>query len=156
MGPGVRRVSSLCPVTYDGAALRARLERAATTTATAGLDALLVSPGPDLRYLAGYDAVALERLTCLVVPATGAPVLVAPRLERAAALASPIGSLGLEVVTWDEHDDPYALTASLVPTARRVAVDDRMWAVKALALQAALPDATVSAAGVVLRELRMR
>src|SRR4051794_8781116 len=145
---------------YDVDALRARLARAASATAAAGLDALLVSPGPDLRYLTGYDAVALERLTCLVLPASGSPVVVAPRLERAAALASPIGGLGLEVVSWGETDDPYALTASLVQppghTASRVAVDDRMWAVKALALQAALPGSTQSAAGVVLRELRMR
>jgi Xaa-Pro aminopeptidase len=82
--------------------------------------------------------------------------VVTPRLERAAALASPIGALGLDVVTWDETDDPYALTASLIPQAQRVAVDDRMWAVKALALQAAMPAARQGAAGVVLRELRMR
>ncbi|WP_121195195.1 M24 family metallopeptidase [Motilibacter peucedani] len=137
-------------------ALRSRLERAAAATAAAGLDALLVSPGPDLRYLTGYDAVALERLTCLVLRAAGDPVVVVPTLERAAAVASPIGGLGLEVTTWDELDDPYALTVGLVPAARRLAVDDRMWAVKALALRAAAPDAEQSAAGAVLRELRMR
>ena len=35
----------------------------------AGLDALLVGVGADLRYLAGYDALPLERLTLLVLPA---------------------------------------------------------------------------------------
>jgi Xaa-Pro aminopeptidase len=39
-----------------------RLRRTAGLTAEAGLDALLVSPGPDLRYLTGYDALPLERL----------------------------------------------------------------------------------------------
>lgn len=137
-------------------ALAGRLRRAARAAGAAGVDALLVSPGPDLRYLTGYDAVALERLTCLVLPADGDPVLVAPALERAAALASPIGALGLDVVTWQETEDPYALTRGLVPSATRLAVDDRMWAVKALALQAAALEAHLSAAGVVLRELRMR
>ena len=36
-----------------------------------GIDAVLVTPGPDLRYLVGYDAVPLERLTCLVIPSVG-------------------------------------------------------------------------------------
>ncbi len=48
-----------------------RLARAATAAGEAGLAALLLTPGPDLRYLTGYDAQQLERLTCLVVPAAG-------------------------------------------------------------------------------------
>jgi Xaa-Pro aminopeptidase len=36
-----------------------RLDRARKATAAAGLDALLVTPGADLRYLTGYPAVAL-------------------------------------------------------------------------------------------------
>ena len=52
-----------------------------------GVDAVLVTPGPDLHYLTGYDALPLERLTCLVVPAEGDPVMVVPRLERMAAEA---------------------------------------------------------------------
>ena len=70
----------------------ARLGRAATAARDAGIGALLLTPGPDLRYVTGYDAVPLERLTCLVVPAAGggqAPFLVVPRLELAAAQASP-------------------------------------------------------------------
>ncbi|NHC14339.1 M24 family metallopeptidase [Motilibacter deserti] len=137
-------------------ALRGRLERARAATLEAGLDALLVTPGPDLRYLTGYDAVTLERLTCLVVRAYDEPLVVVPQLERAAALASPIGSLGLGVATWQETDDPYAIVAATVPGANRVAVDDRMWAVKALEFRRALPNAEQEAAGVVLRELRMR
>ena len=133
-----------------------RLRRAAQAASTAGVDALLVTPGPDLRYLVGYDAVALERLTCLVVPASGDPVLVAPRLELLAAQASPVGALGLAVHTWGETDDPYALVGRLIPTARRVAVDDLMWAVKVLALREAMPGVEQQAAGGVLGTLRMR
>ena len=47
----------------------------------------------------------------------GVPTL-APAL---AAQASPVGALGLEIRTWGELDDPYALVASLIPDARRVA-----------------------------------
>ena len=53
-----------------------RLARARALAQDAGWDAMLITPGPDLRYLAGYDAVPLERVTCLVVPTDGDPVLV--------------------------------------------------------------------------------
>jgi Xaa-Pro aminopeptidase len=138
------------------ALLADRLDRARKATADAGLDALLVTPGPDLRYLTGYDAVALERLTCLVLRAEGDPVVVVPRLERAAATASPIGAAGLELADWTETDDPYALVASLLPGAGAVALDDLMHAVKVLRLRAAMPDVRQAEGGDVLRELRMR
>ena len=134
----------------------ARLSAACAATSHAGLDALLVSPGPDLRYLTGYDAVPLERLTCLVLTADGRARLVAPGLEVPAAQASPVGDLDIDVVAWEETADPYALTASMVPGARAVAVDDHMWAVKVLALRDALPDAHLRAAGAVIQDLRMR
>ena len=52
-----------------------RLSDVAAATAAAGLDALLLTPGPDLRYVTGYAAHQLERLTCLAVPAAGEPFL---------------------------------------------------------------------------------
>ena len=122
----------------------------------AGWDALLITPGPDLRYLAGYDAVPLERLTCLVVPGDGDPVLIAPRLERAAAAATPLGDAGIEIATWGETDDPYALVSATVGTAGNVGLDDHMWAVKVLALRDAMPGARQHPAGRILAQLRMR
>ena len=62
-----------------------RVSRARKAAADAGIDALLITPGPDLRWLTGYDALPLERLTCLVLPADGAAFLVAPGLEVPAA-----------------------------------------------------------------------
>jgi Xaa-Pro aminopeptidase len=136
--------------------LRDRLARAQKALAEAGVDALLVSPGSDLRYLTGYDASPLERLTCLVVPADGDPSLLVPRLERPAALASPVGDLDLTVVPWDETDDPYALTATRIPTAATIALDNHMWAEKVLAFRAAMPTVEQRLAGPVLDPLRMR
>ena len=133
-----------------------RLARAQKAAADAGFDALLVTPGADLRYLTGYDARPLERLTCLVLPASGDPVLLVPELERPAALASPVGTLGLDVRAWAETDDPFGLAADVIPAAQVVAVDDHMWAEKVLAFRRVLPDATQRLAGEVLRDLRMR
>lgn len=134
-----------------------RLDRAQKAAREAGIDALLVSSGADLRYLTGYRATPLERLTCLVLPTDGEPRLVVPALERPAALASPVGELGLRVVSWQETDDPYELTAGLLPSGLAVVgVDNHMWAEKVLALAAAVPHARQVLAGSVLRELRMR
>jgi Xaa-Pro aminopeptidase len=136
-----------------------RLSRAASTTAAAGLDGLFISPGADLRYLTGYDAPPLERLTCLVLPADGTATLVVPRLEVPRA-AEAVGS-SIEVVGWGETENPYELCAGLLRDAISgepvaIGVADRMWAVQALRLRDAMPEADQRAAGTVLRELRMR
>jgi Xaa-Pro aminopeptidase len=133
-----------------------RLEAVRRSAAKAGVDAVLVTPGPDLRYLTGYQAVPLERLTCLVVPAEGDPVMVVPSLEVLAAQASPIGSMSLGLHPWGETDDPCALVASLVPGARNIALDDHMWAEKVLRLRLAMPDAQQVTAGGIIHSLRMR
>ncbi|MEZ0095133.1 M24 family metallopeptidase [Streptacidiphilus sp. EB129] len=135
-----------------------RIARAQKAAAEAGLDALLISPGPDLRYLTGYQALPLERLTCLVAPANGDPFLVVPLLEQPAAEASPVGGLGLEIVGWRETEDPYALVAGRLPVGPegRVGVDNHMWAEKVLAFRAALPGVEQALAGEVLGALRMR
>ena len=145
---------SLAPAHDD---LVGRLDRAARRADDLGLGALLVTPGPDLRYLTGYDAVPLERLTCLVVRGAGSPpVLVVPALERAAAEASPVPALGIEIRTWQETEDPYALVGSIVGDATAVGLDDRMWAAKVLGLRAAMPGAEQRLAGAALSALRMR
>ncbi len=133
-----------------------RLGDAAAAAGRAGLDALLLTPGPDLRYVVGYDAHALERLTCLAVPAEGDPFLVVPRLELPAAQASPAGGLGLELVPWDETDDPYALVARRLGGTAAVGLSDRMWALMVLRFRAALPSARQELASAALGPLRAR
>ena len=133
-----------------------RLRLAADATGAAGLGALLLTPGPDLRYVTGYDAHQLERLTCLALPADGEPFLVVPRLELPAAQASPAGAFGLEMIPWDETDDPYELVARRLGPVSSVGLADRMWAMMVLRFQAALPAARQGLASVALRDLRSR
>ena len=125
-----------------------------------GVDVVVVTPGSDLRYLSGYSAHAMERLTALAVPRSGEPLLVVPRLEAPMVDASPAGALGLELIAWDETDDPFALLAAAVtdrlgsaPT--RVAVGNRTWAEHALGIQRALPGSALELAGPVIDRLRM-
>jgi Xaa-Pro aminopeptidase len=141
----------------DAAEFTARLDRARAAAAAAGLDAVLVTPGPDLRYLTGYVAKPLERLTCLVVPAAADPVLIVPFLERPAAEAAGVTDLGLAIADWQETDDPIALVAAILgPDVRNYGVDDHMWAEKVLRLRAGLPGVEQLLAGGVLRNLRIR
>ncbi|GAA3113974.1 Xaa-Pro peptidase family protein [Planomonospora alba] len=133
-----------------------RLAAAQGATAAAGLDALLLTPGPDLRYVTGYQALPLERLTCLVLPAEGEAFLMVPRLELPAAEHSPASRLGIEFVPWDETDDPYAAVAARLGRVSRVGLADRMWAMQSLRFRDALPGAEQVLAGSVLRGLRMR
>jgi Xaa-Pro aminopeptidase len=138
------------------AALSKRLDRARAAAAKAGVDALLMAPGSDLRYLLGAGGGSFERLTCLVVPVEAAPVLVVPKLEAPGYDAVPTGELGIELATWVDGEDPYQLAASRVPKAARVAVGDMMVALHVLGLRGALADAEQTLAGPILRELRMR
>ena len=133
-----------------------RLSHARKAVADAGLGALLVTPGPDLRWLTGYEALPLERLTCLVLPSDGEPFLVAPGLEVPAVQASGVPGLGIEVLGWGETEDPYALIAGRVGRISSVALANRMWAEQALRFRAALPHAEQSLASAVLADLRMR
>ena len=130
----------------------ARVDRARARMAEEGVDALLLSVGPDLPYLTGYEAMPLERLTMFVLPAAGEPVLLVPRLEAPRVVERP-ELFVLE--TWDETDDPVARVAALAAGAGRVAIGDQTWARFVLALQRALPDARFSPASGVLAPLRV-
>jgi Xaa-Pro aminopeptidase len=144
-----------------------RLAHARTAARAAGLDALLIGVGADLRYLAGYAAMPLERLTLLCLPAAGEapPTLVAPRLEATPARACPAAAAGaIEVATWEETEDPMQLVAARLAAALgqpaealgAVAVSDGLRAAFVLGLQRVLSDAHFSLASAVLRSLRMR
>lgn len=120
------------------------------------VEALVISPGPDLRYLTGYDAIPLERLTALVMRAGQAPYVLSPLLERSAALASPIGAMELDIRTWTETENPFKVVAESLSDSAAYAVDGRMWADKLLRLQAELPNVKSSSANHLISVLRMK
>lgn len=124
----------------------------------AGVDALLVGPGADLRYLTGYHALPLERLTLLVARADGVHTLVVPTLERPRAEDAGLPE-GVTLVDIGETGDPFtAVRAALDGTGPtpRLAAGDRLWSVFLLRLQEVLPRAAWTVASTVTRELRMR
>ena len=128
----------------------ARLERVRTAMAAGGCEALVLSVGPDLPWLCGYEAMPLERLTMLVVTPDSAS-LVVPRLEAPRVIER---QELFELVPWDETDDPVAMVGALFGAARRVAVGDRTWARFVIDLQTAVPGLTLSRASRVIGPLR--
>ncbi|MDV3129616.1 Xaa-Pro peptidase family protein [Mycobacterium sp. 21AC1] len=138
-----------------------RIAAAAAAAADAGLAGLVITPGYDLRYLVGSRAQTFERLTALVLPAKGDPVMVVPRLELAALKESAVTELGVTVTDWVDGEDPYRLVADALDgrlaaglDGRLAAVTDSMPALHLLPLTKLLGTVPVLATDV-LRRLRM-
>ena len=100
-------------------------------------DILFVTPGADLRYLIGYDALPLERLTCLAIRSSGEVALIVPELERPAAIASGVEELGIGLISWTETQNPYEVFASHIGAVKKPLVANLMWVEKAFHLQRA-------------------
>jgi Xaa-Pro aminopeptidase len=130
---------SAVPTPFTADDFARRMGRAAQQAASAGLTGLLVAPGPDLLYLAGYAPVAVtERLTLLALQADREPAMILPVLERPDAEAAP--SAGRIALTdWTDGDDPFAAAAGLLDPEGSYAISDSAWALQLLGLQEALP-----------------
>jgi Xaa-Pro aminopeptidase len=140
---------------FDSEVYRRRIAAATAATAKAGLAGLVITPGYDLRYLIGSRAQTFERLTALVLPVSGSPTIVVPRLELASLKQSAVTDLGLVVRDWVDGDDPYRLVAAAMGGAAvATAVTDSMPALHLLPLADVLGALPVLATDV-LRELRM-
>ena len=150
-----------------------RISRAQALLPAQDASALLIGVGADLQWLTGYAAHLLERLTMLVIPATGRSTLVVPRLELAGARDCTAAGAGLlDLVTWEETEDPFELVARLLDESDSrpeiqigalggawgnldgLLVSDRLWATFLLRLQAVNPDAAFGLASSVLSDLR--
>ncbi|NNC78923.1 MAG: aminopeptidase P family protein [Acidimicrobiales bacterium] len=101
-----------------------RLDRARSEMQRQGVDALLLSVGADLPYLTGYEAMASERLTMLVVPADGRPQLVVPELEAPRVTPRP----DFDITPWGELDDPIAKVHEIVGARSQIAFGETTWA----------------------------
>ena len=92
---------------------------------------LILTPGPNLRYLTGYKAKNLERLTCLLVYRDKS-ILIVPELERLAAIDSGVDVESVEIISWNENQDPYKLID--LDKIDTLFIDDKMTADKLLNL----------------------
>ena len=130
----------------------ARIAKVRAAMVAQQVDATLLSVGHDLPYLSGYLAMPLERLTMLVIPQNGEVMMVVPRLEVPRVVPQP----GVfSIVAWGETEDPVAIVAKLLPSARKIAIGDQMWARFLVELLAKVSGATFVRAVDVVGSLRM-
>ncbi len=132
---------------------RGRVARVQERMRAQGLDWLLVAPSADLTYLTGLEARHGDRLTALLVPATGEATALVPLLEA--------GTLDREalpgaLLTWPDGADPIALIVDRLSNAHEVGVTESFWARDLLPLQERLPSARLTVATSALRPLRER
>lgn len=131
-----------------------RVERVRDRMRSLDVDVALLSVGPELPYLTGYEAMPLERLTMLVLPVDGEAVLAVPRLEAPRVVERPDV---FRLLAWDETQDPIQIVAELVGpagSAGSVAVGDRMWARFLVDLLPHLGSAALSRANEVVGPVR--
>lgn len=139
---------------FSASVYAARLDRASALAAGAGLDAIIVGPGPDLQYLVGVEGDTIERLTALVLGPGIAPTVVVPRMELAKVRSTAVGGLGLAVSDWVDGDDAHTLVADVIAGATRVGVSDALPALHVIPLADRL-GLRLELATPVLREGRM-
>jgi Xaa-Pro aminopeptidase len=117
----------------------ARMRRVVADATEAGLDGLLITPGPDLVWLTGYRPTAItERLTVLVLAPDREPTLLVPSLERPDA-EDAVGAPSLAIVDWADGEDPFARAAEYLSPTATMGIADSAWAMHLLGLQDAVP-----------------
>jgi Xaa-Pro dipeptidase len=139
----------------ERAARRARL---GTVLSQHGFDALLVEPGPTMRYLADMSWGLSERLFALVVLADGSHFWLSPSFEAERARLSIDRGAGGEIVRWEEHEYPFAPLASALASrsASRLAIEPSVRHRFAYGMAGALGRERVDIGTAVLVELRGR
>jgi len=134
-----------------------RLGRARALMQKAGIGAVLVESGPSLDYFTGIQWWRSERLTAVVIPDRGDPIIVTPFFEGPSI--REMLEVPAEVRTWQEDEEPLKLVADFLRE-RGVASGpigfeetNRYWIMDRLKRQ--LPQATIVSANPVVRALRM-
>ena len=127
------------PAPFTNEDYAARMRRVAADAARAGLDGLLITPGPELFWLTGYRPTAItERLTVLVLVPDREPTLLVPTLERPDAEGA-VGAPSLSIVDWADGEDPFVRAGAFLRETATMGISDSAWAMHLLGLQGAVP-----------------
>ena len=93
---------------------RGRVDQARRLMTETGTDAVLLTGGTSLVYFTGIRWRLSERLFAVVLPRSGNAFVVTPAFEEDRAREQLEGGPlegAADVLTWEEHEDPYALVA---------------------------------------------
>ncbi|HET7709564.1 MAG TPA: Xaa-Pro peptidase family protein [Sphingomicrobium sp.] len=104
------RIKTAPPITREERV--ARIARAQALMRNAGIGAVLVESGPSLDYFTGIQWRRSERLTGVVIPAEGDPIIVTPFFEGP-TIREKMG-IPAEIRTWQEDEEPLKLVADFI------------------------------------------
>ena len=135
-----------------------RMEQARAGLAGANAAALVETPGTNLSYLTGLSMGHSERLTALVLPASGQPVFICPAFERDLVASAPAGIE--EIRVWEEDEDPFALLAKCLKDAdvgaKPIAVGGSVWYDDFVRINKTVPKATFVSTTAIVGVMRER
>lgn len=140
---------------FASATYAERISRTVELLSARGVGAAVFGTGADLQYLIGSNVSSHERLTALVITATGSTTLVLPAVERGDLAACAIGNLDAEVKLWEDGANPHQIVADLIGKVDTIAVGSSITADHLIPLQELTGAKTVLAANL-LKELFMR
>ena len=105
------RADEPVPISVEERVLR--IEKARGLMRAEGIDALMLTGGTSLRYFTDIRWGLSERMLAVVIPLRGQAFLVSPAFEEDRAREQLHGGPleDTEVMTWHEHESPYALVA---------------------------------------------
>jgi Xaa-Pro aminopeptidase len=130
---------SAAPPAFTNDDFAARMRRVVSAAVEKELAGVIVTPGPDLVWLTGYQPTAItERLSMLVLSSDTEPTLLVPILERPDAEAAE-GAGSVSLVDWEDGTDPYEVAGPLLRPDGEFGISDSAWAMHLLGLQRALP-----------------
>jgi Xaa-Pro dipeptidase len=145
------------PPPITSAERAARLAKAKELMRARGIGAVLFESGPSLDYYTGIRWWRSERLTGVVIPAEGDPIVVTPFFE--APSIKEMLDVPAEVRTWQEDEEPLKLVADFLKE-RKVAGSpiafeetNRFWIEDRLKHQ--LPGVPIVSANPIVRAQRM-
>src|SRR4051794_5747040 len=142
------------PALFTSEDYRIRMSRAVEQAVQAGLNGVIVTPGPDLVWLTGYRPTAItERITALILRPGLPPTLVVPVLERPDAEAAE-GAQQCRMIDWADGSDPYAAVAPLLDPHGTFGISDSAWSLHLLGIERAVPGTSYQALSESLPMLR--
>lgn len=113
----------------------ARLDAVAALLGQQHIDAAVLTPGADLRFLLASDIDTHERFSALVITPTTRRIVV-PAVDAGALRTGVAGAAGVEIVPWTDGQDALALAVGDFGSDATVAVSGEMPANHLLNLQA--------------------
>lgn len=133
-----------------------RMERTRAGMKAAGITTLILTPGPSMQYLSGFNEEAHERFLSLIIPIDDPCFFVTPSLNASQVYENPAGITDVRV--WEDAEGWQKLMSDIVVDHTLdigiIGLDDGMPARFAIPIQELIPTTAVRLAGTIVDSLR--